>query len=65
MTLLRAIALSGGLTEWADRKQVKVLYAPGHVPQERMYNLKSIVAGKTEDPELSGGEVIVISRRFF
>jgi polysaccharide export outer membrane protein len=65
MTLLRAIALSGGLTEWADRKQVKVLYPPGHVPQELLFNLKKIVAGKTADPKLEGGEVIVINRRFF
>jgi polysaccharide export outer membrane protein len=65
MTLLRAIALSGGMTEWADRKQVKVLYAPGTQPQERIFNLKSIVAGKSSDPELRGGEVVVINRRFF
>jgi polysaccharide export outer membrane protein len=65
MTLLRAIALSGGLTEWADRKQVKVLYSPGTEPRERLFNLKSIVAGKASDPALQGGEVIVVNRRFF
>jgi polysaccharide export outer membrane protein len=65
MTLLRALALSGGLTDWADRKQVKVLYAPGSVPKERVFNLKSIVAGKTVDPVLKGGEVVVVHRRFF
>jgi polysaccharide export outer membrane protein len=65
MTLLRALALSGGLTDWADRKQVKVLYAPGSVPQERVFNLKRIIAGKTVDPVLKGGEVVVVNRRFF
>jgi polysaccharide export outer membrane protein len=65
MTLMRAIALSGGLTEWADRKQIKVLYGPGSEPSERLFSLKSIVAGKASDPVLRGGEVIVVNRRFF
>jgi len=64
-TLLRAIALVGGLTEWADRKQIRILYEPGNDPRERIYNLKRIQAGRDEDPQLTGGEVVVVKRRFF
>jgi len=31
----------------------------------RVINLKRIRDGKEEDPELTGGEVIIVDRRFF
>jgi polysaccharide export outer membrane protein len=65
MTLLKAISLCGGLTEWADRKQVRVLVQEDGVSRERVFNVKRIVEGKGEDPVLTGGEVIVVRRRFF
>lgn len=65
LTLLRALSLVGGLSEWADRKAVRVLYRPGSEPRERIFNVKRIQAGKDEDPILEGGEVIVVPRRFF
>lgn len=65
MTLLKAISLCGGLTEWADRKHVRMLAGEGDERQERVYNVKRIVEGKVEDPTLKGGEVIVVERRFF
>jgi polysaccharide export outer membrane protein len=65
MTLLRALALVGGLTEWADRKSVRVLYEEGTVPKERVFNLKRIQSGRDPDPPLTGGEVMVVKRRFF
>jgi polysaccharide export outer membrane protein len=65
MTLLKAISLVGGLTEWADRKAVRILYEPGTVPREGIFNVKQIQTGKEEDPVLSGGEVVVVKRRFF
>lgn len=65
MTLLKALSLVGGLTEWADKKAVRVLYEPGTVPREVVYNVKRIQAGKDDDPPLEGGEVIVVPRRFF
>lgn len=65
MTLLRAVALSGGLTDWADKKDVKILHPEGSGKPQEFYNLKRIHAGKDHDPELSGGEVVVVGRRFF
>jgi polysaccharide export outer membrane protein len=65
LTLLRAISMVGGLTDWADRKDVRVLYPEGMVPREQSFNLKQIQAGKIPDPPLRGGEVVIVKRRFF
>jgi polysaccharide export outer membrane protein len=77
MTLLKALTIAGGLTEWADRKSVTILpgdesqpangqAAEGAVtPPERVYNVKRIQSGKDEDPRLRGGEIVVVKRRFF
>lgn len=65
-TLLRAVAQVGGLTEWANKKTVKVLYDDGDEgPRMAVYNLKKIQAGRAEDPMLRGGEKIVVERRYF
>ncbi len=61
MTLMRAISLAGGLTEWANRKSVTVLQ-PDRTLQ--VYNLARIAAGKEDDPRLRGGELIIVKRRF-
>ena len=60
----RVIALAGGLTDWANRKNVIVLYPQGSVPRERVFNLKQIERGKIEDPTISGGEDIIVKKRF-
>ena len=62
-TLLRAITLVGGLTEWANKKEVKILYGDGIKPL--VVNLKHVRQGKQPDPVLRGGEIIVVERRFF
>jgi polysaccharide export outer membrane protein len=64
MTLLRVIALAEGLTDWANRKEVVVLYPDGTVPRERTYNLKKIEKGAAEDPVIVGGEDIIVKQRF-
>jgi polysaccharide export outer membrane protein len=64
-TLLKAITLVGGLTEWADRKNVRILSGGDPDAEEVVVNLKKIQDGKSVDPVLKGGEVIVIKRRFF
>jgi polysaccharide export outer membrane protein len=63
MTLLRAIAIAGGLTEWADRTDVQVMYEKSERPG-RSFNLRKIEKEKEPDPELRGGEVIIVKRRF-
>lgn len=64
MTLLRVLALAEGLTEWANRKEVRVLYGDSTNRRERVYNVNKILAGKAPDPEMEGGEIIVVKRRF-
>ena len=63
-TLLQAITIVGGLTEWADRRTVTILSGEGG-SEERKVNLKRIQTGKEPDPVLQGGEIIVVGRRFF
>jgi polysaccharide export outer membrane protein len=62
-TLLQAITIVGGLTEWADRRTVTILSGEGG--EARKVNLKRIQDNKEPDPVLQGGEIIVIGRRFF
>ena len=64
MTLMRVIALAGGLTDWANRKKVVVLYGDGSVPREQLFNLKRIEHGRDDDPVIRGGEDIIIRKRF-
>jgi polysaccharide export outer membrane protein len=62
MTLLRAITIVGGLTEWANKKAVQVL-RQGEQGPGRVYNLKAIQDGRAPDPPLSGGDIVVVRRR--
>ncbi len=62
ITLLKAIASMGGFTDWANKSNVQILQGEGAKP--RVYNVKKIQAGKVADPELYGGEIIVVKRRF-
>jgi polysaccharide export outer membrane protein len=64
MTLMRVISLAGGLTDWADRKNVRVLSGSGAGQTTDLYNLKKIEQGRAPDPEMRGGEVIIIKKRF-
>ena len=63
MTLLKAISLAGGLTDWANEKEVRVLRHGEDGPGEE-YNLKAIRRGRIPDPPLAGGEIIIVKRRF-
>lgn len=79
MTLLKAITSVGGLTEWADRKEVRILPAAeadanGQPVWEgrsakgargRVVNLRRIQAGLEPDPVLKGGEIVYVKRRYF
>ncbi|MCP3978807.1 MAG: hypothetical protein GY716_05685 [bacterium] len=65
MTLLKAITLVEGLTDWADRKAVRILSGEGPSAKVRVVNLVKIQKGKEVDPILTGGEIIHVQRRFF
>jgi len=64
MTLMRVIALAHGLTDWANRKEVVVLYPAGHTPRKQTFNINKIEKGKLEDPVIHGGEDIIVKKRF-
>jgi polysaccharide export outer membrane protein len=64
-TLLKVISLAGGLTEWANRKDVRVLqYEDSGLPREQVYNLNQIEQGKVQDPILKGEEVVIVKKRY-
>jgi polysaccharide export outer membrane protein len=63
MTLMKAISMVGGLTEWASDKGVQIM-SEGSTGKKRLYNLKDIREMRTPDPALKGGDVIYVKRRF-
>lgn len=64
LTLLKAIVLSGGATEWANRKEVRILSSSDSGKPGTTHNLKRIQAMKDPDPELRPGDVVIVPRRF-
>jgi len=58
-TLLQAIALAGGLTKVADEKKVFVFRQFGTKKLVANYSVEAIRGGKSSDPRLFGGDVIV------
>ncbi len=66
VTLLQAVARSGGLTERANLKGVHILRKTDDGGQTRIpVNLRSIRKGKSEDIILVDGDVIVVPETFF
>jgi polysaccharide biosynthesis/export protein len=63
MTLMKAISIVGGLTEWASENGVQVM-SEGSTGKKRLFNLKDIRAMRIPDPPLKGGDVIYVKRRF-
>jgi polysaccharide export outer membrane protein len=63
MTLMKAISVVGGLTEWASESKVQII-SEGSTGQKRLFNLKDIRALRVPDPPLKGGDVIYVRRRF-
>jgi polysaccharide export outer membrane protein len=63
MTLMKAIAIAGGLSEWASEKHVQIL-SEGAQTEPRTYDLRDILKLKTADPPLKGGDVVIVKKRF-
>ena len=63
MTLMKALAMVGGLTEWASEKGVQIM-SEGSTGQKRLFNLKDIRSLHIPDPPLKGGDVVYEKRRF-
>ena len=63
MTVLQAIAMAEGLTEWANKKEVRILRTVGQEMLEEEVNLKRVEDRKVADPPLKPGDVILVRRR--
>ncbi len=62
LTLLKAVAQAGGLTEWANAVQVLVKRKDPQTGREKnlWFNLKKIIDGKRPDFPLQDGDIIVV-----
>lgn len=69
MTLMRAIALAGGLTEYAKLNDVVVFRNVGTKQYVGIYNIEAIRRGNYADPEIFPNDVVVVGdspqRRMF
>jgi polysaccharide export outer membrane protein len=69
MTLMRAVAIAGGMSEFANLEDVVVFRTVDGQRMAGLYNLKAIRAGTYADPEVYADDVIVVgdspSRRLF
>jgi protein involved in polysaccharide export with SLBB domain len=59
ITLLRAISMAGGFTDFADRKNVKVTRAAGNAIE--YFNCVRIAEGKLADPVIKTGDHITVA----
>ena len=66
MTIMKAIAVAGGLTQYANRKEVQLVRSREGGGQENIaVNLKKIEDGKIEDITVRADDVIIVPRRIF
>lgn len=66
VTVLKAVTLAGGTTDRAAEKRVQVLRTDADGAQVRLLvNLRRVKRGKTEDPLLRKGDVVLVPSSFF
>jgi polysaccharide export outer membrane protein len=46
MTVLQALSTAGGLAEWADEKNIRVIRREGPKEVQYPFNYKDVIAGK-------------------
>jgi polysaccharide biosynthesis/export protein len=61
-TLSQAIANAGGTSELANTERVHVARSKDQHVQDEIYNLDDVQAGKATDPQLRGGDIIVVEQ---
>jgi polysaccharide export outer membrane protein len=61
-TLLQAIALGGGLDKLADPRGVVIFRQIGGKKMGAVFDIRGIRAGKDEDPQLYGDDIVVIEQ---
>ena len=65
ISLLEAITLAGGTTDRAAEKKVKIIRTIDGSRTSFLVNLRKVKKGKSEDPLLKDGDMILVPRRFF
>lgn len=60
LTLLQAVALSGGVTEDANPRRIAVFRTIGGQRQAAAFDLQAIRRGQAEDPLVYAGDIIVV-----
>lgn len=60
MTLMRAVALAGGVTEYAKLEDVVVFRNVGKKQYVGIYNLEAIRRGNYADPEIFPNDVVIV-----
>lgn len=66
MTVLKAISIAGGFSQFANRKEVELLRTDdGQIHHKTIVNIKAIENGKREDIPLRPEDIIIIPRRIF
>jgi len=66
MTVLKAISVAGGFTQYANRKEVELLRSGEKGVQKRLVvNLRAIETGKKQDVPLSANDTVIVPRRIF
>ena len=63
MTLLQVLSLSEGLTDWANRKDVRILRGTQGNTTEIRVNLNDVEARRAPDPPLEPGDIILVRRK--
>ncbi len=60
MTLLQALAVSGGPSETADQRQVAVFRTIEGTRKAAVFDIVAIREGRAEDPQVFGNDIIVV-----
>jgi len=63
MTLMQAISMSEGLTDWASKREVTILRRVGDATEKIAVDLRKVEARSVPDPPLQADDVIIVRRR--
>jgi polysaccharide export outer membrane protein len=61
-TLLQTIAMSGGLARGANPRGIVVFRTVGQKKMAAKFDLAAIRTGSAEDPQLYGGDIVVVEQ---
>lgn len=62
-TLQMAISVAGGLSVWADEKDVHLIRQQGGEQKKLIINLKKVAKGEARDAKIEPDDIIVVGRR--